>query len=453
MENNLPEGWATSTLQELCNMVYGKGLLTKFLTEDGYSVFGANGIIGKYSKYIYEKEQIIISCRGAASGVIHKTVPFAFVTSNSIVLQLNSNEIDLDYFKHSLASVDRSKIVTGSAQPQITIDNLNDLEIPIAPLSEQLRIVAKLEAVIKKIENNKQRLEKIPKLLKRFRQSVLATAVSGKLTESWRTDNGIDEEWEYMKATDACKTVASGSTPKNNPFFEKEEIPYLKVYNIVNQKIDFFYKPQYIKRAIHEKELKRCKVYPNDVLINIVGPPLGKVALMPDTFPEWNINQAIVLFRPKEFLSSIFLYYILRDGKQIKDIELELRGTAGQLNISLTQCRNFDFPIPKPEEQNEIIRKVEKLFAFADKLEVRYTKAKQMIDKLPQSLLAKAFRGELVPQDSEDEPASELLERIKAKKEKLAAEKEGKKAKEYSIEKNHVKIAAEKKVKYKKVNA
>ena len=71
------------------------------------------------------------------------------------------------------------------------------------------------------------------------------------------------------------------------------------------------YKPQFIKRAIHEKELKRCKVYPSDVIINIVGPPLGKVALIPDTFPEWNMNQAIVLFRPKEILLPVFLYYVL----------------------------------------------------------------------------------------------------------------------------------------------
>jgi type I restriction enzyme S subunit len=269
---------------------------------------------------------------------------------------------------------------------------------------------------MQKVESNKQRLEKIPALLKRFRQSVLAAAVSGKLTEEWREKNGIIEEWGIMKAIDACETVAGGSTPKGKPFFEKEEIPYLKVYNIVNQKIDFFYKPQYVTRKVHEKELKRCRVYPKDVLMNIVGPPLGKVAIVPDTFPEWNMNQAIVVFRPKGFLSPLFLYYLLCDGKQIKEIEFELRGTAGQSNISLTQCRNFDIPIPRIEEQKEIVRRVEQLFAFADKLEARYAKAKTLLDKLPQSILAKAFRGELVPQDPNDEPASVLLNKIREEK-------------------------------------
>ena len=80
---------------------------------------------------------------------------------------------------------------------------------------------------------------------------------------------------------------------KRKPFTATGEIPYLKVYNIVNQNINFDYKPQFIPKTVHEKELKRCKCYPNDVLMNIVGPPLGKIALVTDQFPEWNINQAL----------------------------------------------------------------------------------------------------------------------------------------------------------------
>ena len=228
MENNLPIGWAEASLKELCKMVYGKGLLTKHLTPEGYLVYGANGVIGKYKIFTYEDPQIIISCRGAASGVIHKTVSKSFITSNSIVLPLFSNEIALDYFKYSLLSVNRSQIVTGSAQPQITIESLNNLNIPIAPLSEQHRIVNKLDALMEKVESNKKRLEKIPLLLKRFRQSVLAAAVSGRLTKDWRNKNGIIDEWKSLKAIDACSTVACGSTPKGKPFYEKEEIPYFE---------------------------------------------------------------------------------------------------------------------------------------------------------------------------------------------------------------------------------
>lgn len=427
MENNLPQGWEAIELSEITS--YRKGKKPKRME----SSFFENALVyldiraiekgndeifvDRESSNFTDEKDLIVVWDGARAGWVAKSRSGAI---GSTIMSLTPR-IDKDYllrFLQTQFNYIQSKH-KGTGIPHVDPDIFWNIKVPISPLPEQQRIAYKLASLLQKVESNKRRLEKIPKLLKRFRQSVLASAVSGRLTENWRIENKIVDEWKYKKAADACVTVASGSTPKNKPFYEKEEIPYLKVYNIVNQKIDFFYKPQFIKRAIHEKELKRCKVYPNDVVINIVGPPLGKVALIPDTFPEWNMNQAIVLFRPKEILLPVFLYYVLCDGQQIKAIEFELRGTAGQSNISLSQCRDFDFPIPTIEEQKEIFRRVEQLFAFADKIETRYTKAKAMLDKLPQSILAKAFRGELVPQDVNDEPASVLLEKIKAEKENL----------------------------------
>ncbi|MBK9510899.1 MAG: restriction endonuclease subunit S [Cytophagaceae bacterium] len=117
-------------------------------------------------------------------------------------------------------------------------------------------------------------------------------------------------------------------------------------------------------------------------------------------------------------------------------------------NLNLNIVRNIPLPLPSLEEQIKIVKQVENLFAFADKIEVRYTKAKTMLDKLPQSILAKAFRGELVAQDPNDEPASVLLERIKKEKDKISADKKGKKTKNTPLRKT-LKIA-EKEVKYKK---
>src|SRR5437762_2086026 len=130
--------------------------------------------------------------------------------------------------------------------------------------------------------------------------------------------------------------------------------------------------------------------------MNIVGPPLGKVAIVPASFPAWNINQAITLFRPSDVVSTSWLYYVLRGGKNVAAIEPETRGSAGQTNISLSQCRDFLFPVPPPTEQEEIVRRVEALFALADAIEQRVANATARADKLTQAILAKAFRGELV---------------------------------------------------------
>lgn len=457
----MPQGWATATLKELCDMVYGKGLLTKYLTEEGYPVYGANGIIGKYSSYIYEEPQVIISCRGAASGAVHKTIPYSFVTSNSIVLSLMSREIDLDYFQKSLMSVDRNKIVTGSAQPQITIENLNNLELPIAPIAEQHRIVAKLDAVMQKVESNKQRLDKIPNLLKRFRQSVLAAAVSGKLTEDWRAKNPniesaeelihriqrfrkceyekdllkykqnkgnkpktpvdiafkpsiivndeIPDSWRITRVGDVSECLDNIRKPinKTERFSRQGSVPYYGANGQVGWIDDYLFDEDLV--VIVEDETFIGRKIPFSYIIR------GKT---------WVNNHAHVM-RPLggisvEYLSICWSYY---------DFTSLTSGTTGRRKLTQAALVNAEFQIAPIMEQKEIVRRVEQLFTFADKIEARYSKAKAMLDKLPQSILAKAFRGELVPQDPNDEPASDLLARINAEKEKLAKEKKDKKSK------------------------
>ena len=303
-----------------------------------------------------------------------------------------------------------SSVSHGINMPRLGTEAGNNAPFVLAPLAEQKRIADKLDHVLALVDACRDRLDRIPTILKRFRQSVLAVATSGKLTEDWR--GGDTSSWTYERAADACSKVQSGGTPKEG--FAAAGIPFLKVYNIVDQKVAFDYRPQFIAPDIHARSMAKSQVQPGDVLMNIVGPPLGKVAIVPDSHPAWNINQAITLFRPSERISTGWLYCILCGGENIADIVHETRGSAGQTNISLSQCRDFVFPVPPPDEQTEIVRRVESLFAIADRLEDRYTAARAQVERLTSSLLAKAFRGELVPQDPNDEQASAMLERLKA---------------------------------------
>ena len=117
----------------------------------------------------------------------------------------------------------------------------------------------------------------------------------------------IPANWEWVRLGDVAY-IASGSTPSKDCFVESG-VPYLKMYNLRNQQIDFEYKPQYIKREIHEGKLARSKAKPGDVIMNIVGPPLGKVALVPESLPECNFNQAAVLIRA-HFCTNLMNQYI-----------------------------------------------------------------------------------------------------------------------------------------------
>lgn len=304
----------------------------------------------------------------------------------------------------------------------------------LPPLAEQKVIANKLDALMAQVENTKARLERIPEILKTFRQSVLAAAVSGKLTEDWRACSDYSAatqlpiSWKREKTSNACEKVQSGSTPRNDPFSQNGTVPFLKVYNIVNQKIDFDYKPQFVTKEVHSGKLKRSIGFPNDVLMNIVGPPLGKVAILTDQYPEWNLNQAITLFRPNAtILDFKYLYFVLCEGKLVRDVMPDTKGSVGQVNISLTQCREALIPLPTLEEQTEIVHRTEELLALADSIEQKSNAALERINNLTQSILAKAFRGEfttdwraanqalLTGQNS----AEALLEKIKNERQKL----------------------------------
>lgn len=282
--------------------------------------------------------------------------------------------------------------------------------IPLPPLTEQNRIADKLDTLFGQLSIIQKALEHIPELIKNFRQQVLTFAVTGKLTEEWRKGKNLTK-WKAELASECCEKVQSGGTPKGGKF-EKSGIPFLKVYNIVHNTIDFISNPQYVSRDIHSSQIKKSISYPGDVIMNIVGPPLNKVAIIPNTYAEWNINQAITLFRPKDYLNNKFLYYFFCEGTPVNRLVNQTRGVVGQINISLTQCRNFLIPIPPIQEQREIVKIIDSLFKKIETIEQQYNALKAKIEKLPQALLNKAFRGELVDQLPSDGSAENLLKEI-----------------------------------------
>ena len=210
--------------------------------------------------------------------------------------------------------------------------------------------------------------------------------------------------------------VTSGSTP-NKESFASEGIPYLKMYNLRNQKIDFDFKPQYIKAEVHNGKLKRSRTEIGDLIMNIVGPPLGKLAIIPSSLPQANFNQAAVLIRPLLYKTVLtkYLFYYLSEMSEINSIST--KGSAGQINISLTQSQNIRVPLPPLSEQNRIITEIEYYFVLINNIEQSQIDLQTAIKQTKSKILNLAIHGKLVPQDPSDEPASELLKRINPKAE------------------------------------
>lgn len=223
----------------------------------------------------------------------------------------------------------------------------------------------------------------------------------------------IPDSWEWVRLEDIAY-VASGSTPSKESFVPNG-IPYLKMYNLRKQRIDFQYQPQYISEEVHNGKLSRSRATAGDIIMNIVGPPLGKIAIIPTSFKECNFNQAAVMIRPF-YMKDILAEYLFNYLEEMTEINcISTKGTAGQVNISLTQAQNMRISLPPIGEIiriNEIVRQYRGIF---ETLESSYNELTESIAKTKSKILDLAMQGKLVPQDSTDEPATDMLRRINPK--------------------------------------
>ncbi|WP_217524323.1 restriction endonuclease subunit S [Vibrio metschnikovii] len=312
---------------------------------------------------------------------------------------------------------------TGTTVKGVRLEVINALEFPLAPLAEQKRIVAKLDEVLAQVDTIKARLDGIPAILKRFRQSALAAAVSGKLTEEWRVGN-FSEAWKALSIGD-ISTVATGKTPKrtNSEYWNSEDVPWLTSSATGNL---FCYEAeQYVSHFAAED--CKLKLFPIGTLLLAMygeGKTRGQVT---ELMFEATCNQACAAIMVDES-KAIKSYVKLR---LLENYEETRKAAAGgnQPNLNLNKVREIAINLPSINEQTEIVRLVDQYFVFADSIEAQVKKAQARVDNLTQSILAKAFRGELVAQDPNDEPADKLLERIaKARTEAEQLAKAAKKA-------------------------
>jgi type I restriction enzyme S subunit len=234
----------------------------------------------------------------------------------------------------------------------------------------------------------------------------------------------LPSEWTWSTTEQICDFITKGTTPAADKMTPKGGVPFIKIQHLTERGIlNFEVAPVFIDEATHQSgPMRRSRIVPGDVLMNIVGPPLGQSAVVPDSYPEWNTNQAVAILRPIPGLSTKYLALTATCGSVLSWAISRAKATVGQFNLTLELVRALPIPLPGQEEQHEIVRRVDALFNLADAIEARVAAATARTDKITQAILAKAFRGELVPteadlarQEGRDyEPASALLARIRA---------------------------------------
>ena len=439
MENDNLTSWIDIKLKEL-GLNFFKGVNVKEKGSEGEYYFipsGSNfpsGIkldkakkISKEEFLAIDKSKILqegdILFNSGGVGTLGRSSYFsrldkeAVADSFVIIIRDDSKELNSKYIYYWFQTAKAKELIEENTQgttgiTSIKSSNIQEFEIPFAPLPEQHRIVAKLDELMEKTERSKKRLEKIPLILKRFRQSVLAAAVSEKLTEEWRKKNKV-EDWNTVLFEDL---ILQG--PQNGMY--KPQSAYGSGTMIL--RIDNFYEGEINpwetlkKLSIEKQELKLYSLSNDDIIINRVNsmPYLGKSAIVKNLIEPCVFESNMMRVKLKtDIVSPDFMIMYLNSMNGLVELRKNAKHAVNQASINQQDVKAVEVPLPSIKEQHEIVRRVEALFALAEKIETRYTKAKAQFDKLPQALLAKAFKGELVEQDAEDESAEKLLERIR----------------------------------------
>lgn len=378
-----------------------------------------------------EESDFLMVWDGSRSGLVGR---FGKGALGSTLMRLNFGKINNQYAFYFLQSkfLEINSRTKGTGTPHVDPDLLWNYQFPIPPLNEQARIVNKIEELFSELDESVESLRSAQAQLKVYRQALLKNAFEGRLTATWRQENHftIDEFekaesshlpeipkcWSYVRAEHLCHFITKGTTPtKGNLLNGNGDVPFIKVYNLTfDGALDFRIDPTFVSNATHKGFLKRSICYPGDVLMNIVGPPLGKVSMVPDLFPEWNINQAIARFRPSRHLRPRYLMYFLLSSITVDRTAKKAKATAGQFNLTLAICRDIEVPLCHTLEQEQIVQILDAQLSNAAQIGSEIDLALSKTSALKQAILRQAFSGKLVGQDPSDAPTETLTAEVKA---------------------------------------
>ena len=425
----LPQGWEFASLGDVIELKYGKGL-TKLSRNGGcYTVYGSNGVVGTHSNFLIENSCLVVGRKGSI-GEVHVSKQPCWAIDTTYYAD-EFYEQPIKFWFHRLKALPLGQLNRASAIPGLNREDAYRLPIALPPLNEQHRIVAKIEALMARSQQVKEALEAIPPLLDQFRQSVLAAAFRGDLTaDCRRQDNGefldydFPSTWKKEKLGNLLDELRQGWSPKCEIF----PSPCNDIWGVIKttavQSLRFI-EGENKQLPSHLEPRPELEILEGDLLITRAGPRAraGVTCLVSSVRPKLIACDKVYRFRVKEsYVLPPYLAYFLNSASTISLID-ELKTGISDSGVNLTQEKFLAIPVwfPPIAEQQKIVNKVKTLFKIADEIEQQYQQAKPYLDQLDQSILAKAFRGELVPQDPSDEPASVLLERIQAERAKQEA--------------------------------
>lgn len=421
--SDLPKGWADASLGEITVL---RGEKVDPATVPDVPFVGLEDIEPHTSRILKTGQGSDVKssvARFSAGDVLYSrlrpylnkvTVPdFDGVASAEILVLQPTAATEAEFVRRRIMTrefLDFAALLDKGDRPRVNFKEIAEFPVALPPLPEQRRIVAKVDGLTTRTARARKELDRIPTLIARYKQRLLALAFSGKLTAGWRRERG-GEFGKEVALSDVATGFNYGTAAKSAP---SGKVPVLRMGNIQDGKLDW----SNLVYTSDQTEIEKYRLAAGDVLFNRTNSPelVGKTALF-NGEREAIYAGYLIRIRCRDVLLPAFLSYCLNapDGRAYC-WEVKTDGVS-QSNINAKKIAAFRFVLPSIEEQAEIVRRIESAFDWLDRMAADHAAAARLLPKLDAAILAKAFRGELVPQDPNDEPASVLLDRIKRERE------------------------------------
>ncbi|EPY7210179.1 restriction endonuclease subunit S [Klebsiella oxytoca] len=483
-EGKLPEGWVKSELDNILLTIIGGGTPSKAIPEyyqgdipwmsvkdmNKHTLTDTidhitNDAVENSSTNIIPAGTPIIATRMSLGKIV--TASFDSAINQDLKALFLSSGVERNFFIHWYRSQAQliESLGTGTTVKGIRLEVLKALSINLPPFFEQKIIAEKLDTLLAQVDSTKARLEQIPQILKRFRQAVMKLAITGELTSEYRNNFptnlvqeiagivekeriekkiknsklskepypakipfSIPKSWQWYRLGHISLKITDGA--HNTPKVLSEGYPYIMAKDLTKGKLDFS-EERFISEKDHKELYFKCAPEVGDLLVVNIGAGTGNNVLI-DSDIEFSFKN-IAIIKKSKLITPTYLK-IFFDSQKNRIFNEQTKGGA-QPFLSLSVLNDIPFALPPLPEQHEIVRRVEQLFAYADTIEKQVNNALTRVNSLTQSILAKAFRGELTAQWRAENPslisgensATALLERIKAERAASSGKKSSRK--------------------------
>jgi type I restriction enzyme, S subunit len=438
-ENKLPKGWIEETISKIGKVKGGKRLPKGHNYSENKTPFPyirvtdfENLTIGqdklKYllpetqaliKNYTISKDDVYISIAGTIGevGVIPETLDGANLTENAAKITeliATNNKYLANYLSSKTSQTQIAEHTIATTQPKLSLFRIDKIIVPIPPLPEQHRIVAKIEELFSDLDKGMEYLKIAQAQLKVYRQAVLKWAFEGRLTNEGLKDGELPEGWDVFSVGDICKSIVPN---RDKPRSFSGNIKWVTTPNFVPGSIKLNHKEMIMGLTEDEVIMYKAKVIPVDSVIMTCVGTFGLSAVVDKPIV---INQQLHAFLQSERMNPKYLAYCIQSNKNY----FEHKSTSTTIQyLNKENCNSMPIPLCSVQEQGIIVSEIESRLSVCDKIEESITQSLLQADALRQSILKKAFEGKLVPQDPNDEPASVLLERIRKERATSFAEK------------------------------